>query len=301
MRSQHGYFASARPSCPLRWLLYWSASHGTRDRVRSPAPPLPPPYHWLFPSFSDIITAFNSVVAVHGLNFKGDPDHAWKTWSRGDKLWLRDFLPARLPRPARVMLFAYNSSPVLDASAAKLDEHAESLLHWLSLRRKVGSSKHMAPSSGANNHDHILTSPQDCQQRPLIFVGHSLGGLVIKQVRYPSDAPGSLRRIHVAKLGACAGNPGPNPQLNFAINMSTRLLRDSTPRRKSCTAGRCGGKNRASLLTGAPERSDQRVTAQVERGDETLRPVEASCGPGLFRQLLRGRTLRKDGNCELIR
>ncbi|KAH8894467.1 hypothetical protein GQ53DRAFT_744666 [Thozetella sp. PMI_491] len=77
------------------------------------------------------------VVAVHGLNFMGTPDHAWKTWTKGDKLWLRDFLPARLLRPARVMLFAYNSSPAIGAAATKLDDHAKNLLHRLWLKRKA--------------------------------------------------------------------------------------------------------------------------------------------------------------------
>src|SRR5689334_23168829 len=65
-----------------------------------------------------------SVVAVHGLNFMGDPNHAQETWIKGDKLWLKGFLPAYLPNPARVMLFAYNSSPVFGASAIRLDDHA---------------------------------------------------------------------------------------------------------------------------------------------------------------------------------
>lgn len=80
---------------------------------------------------------FASVVAVHGLNFKGTPDHARETWMNGGKLWLRDFLPTRLPRPARVMLFAYNSSPAIGAAARKLDDHAKTLLHWLWLKREA--------------------------------------------------------------------------------------------------------------------------------------------------------------------
>jgi hypothetical protein len=76
-------------------------------------------------------------VAVHGLNFKGNPNYAQETWTKGDKLWLKDFLPVHLPKPARVMLFAYNSSPAIDASAIKLDDHAKNLLQWLNLERIV--------------------------------------------------------------------------------------------------------------------------------------------------------------------
>ncbi|SPJ73908.1 related to kinesin light chain [Fusarium torulosum] len=97
------------------------------------------------------------VVAVHGLNFKNSDDHARKTWTMGDKLWLKDFLPNALARPARVMLFEYNSSPAIGATAIKLAGHANNLLQWLKLKRK--------------------SDPQ----KPLVFICHSLGGLIVKE------------------------------------------------------------------------------------------------------------------------
>ena len=78
-----------------------------------------------------------SVVAVHGLNFKGKTNHAQETWTKGDKLWLKDFLPRSLSKAARVMLFAYNSSPAMGATAIKLDDHAKNLLHWINLEREA--------------------------------------------------------------------------------------------------------------------------------------------------------------------
>lgn len=96
-------------------------------------------------------------MAVHGLNLKSNPDHARKTWMKGDVLWLRDLLPQYLARPVRVMLFEYQSSPAMDATAWNLDDHATNFLQWLSLKRK-GS------------------------QTPLVFICHSLGGLVVKEV-----------------------------------------------------------------------------------------------------------------------
>ncbi|KAF2184941.1 hypothetical protein K469DRAFT_167222 [Zopfia rhizophila CBS 207.26] len=111
------------------------------------------------------------VVAVHGLNFKGSADHARETWTKGDKLWLKDFLPVRLPKLARVMLFAYNSSPAIDATAIKLDDHAKGLLQWLSLKRK------------------------DAPQRPLVFICHSLGGLVVKQALVEATLDVSYKSI----------------------------------------------------------------------------------------------------------
>ncbi|KAI1207035.1 uncharacterized protein F4807DRAFT_469797 [Annulohypoxylon truncatum] len=99
------------------------------------------------------------IVTVHGLNFMGKKNHAQETWTKGDKLWLKDFLPAELKQAPRIMLFAYNASPVINAAGINLDEHAQILLQWLEIRRK------------------------NAPQRPLVFICHSLGGLVVKQVR----------------------------------------------------------------------------------------------------------------------
>ncbi|KAI1397445.1 TPR-like protein [Hypoxylon fuscum] len=118
-----------------------------------------PGLHVLFDSGKDSPdrgVAEIDIVAVHGLNFKNDPDHARDTWKRDDSLWLKDFLPGKLAKPVRVMLFSYNSSPAIDAAAIKLDDHAKNLLQWLDIERQE-------------------------PQRPLIFICHSLGGLVVKE------------------------------------------------------------------------------------------------------------------------
>ncbi|KAL7930469.1 hypothetical protein V8C35DRAFT_312716 [Trichoderma chlorosporum] len=96
------------------------------------------------------------VVAVHGLNFKANPNHAWKTWHSRGSLWIRDFLPQKLGRPCRVMLFAYNSSPAKASNSKLLDEHARMLLACLKDKRK------------------------DTPHRPIIFLCHSMGGIVVK-------------------------------------------------------------------------------------------------------------------------
>ncbi|KAK2749871.1 hypothetical protein FQN57_005287 [Myotisia sp. PD_48] len=95
------------------------------------------------------------IVAVHGLNFKNHSDHATATWTADGRLWLKDFLPDRLPKPARIMLFSYDSSPA--AAGISLDEHASHLLRWLDIKRR------------------------DIPDRPIVFICHSLGGLVAKQ------------------------------------------------------------------------------------------------------------------------
>lgn len=99
----------------------------------------------------------SSIVAVHGLNPTNKASHAELTWTAGGKLWLRDFLPKRLPK-ARVLLFGYNSNVAFETSTAGVLEQAENLLNLLDLHRKAD------------------------ENRPIIFVAHSLGGIVVKRV-----------------------------------------------------------------------------------------------------------------------
>jgi hypothetical protein len=140
----------------------------SRNRVMSPSPC----------QVHSCLTVFpGSVVAVHGLNFANKPDHARATWTSGGKLWLSDFLPSRLTKPSRVMLFEYNSSPAMGAAAIKLDDHAKNLLQWLAVRRKVRSRLREMVRCG------VLRLHQDFPNRPLIFICHSLGGLVVKEAR----------------------------------------------------------------------------------------------------------------------
>ncbi|KAK6851858.1 hypothetical protein PG995_011983 [Apiospora arundinis] len=123
------------------------------------------------PIFNLLTTLPLSVVAVHGLNFTGSDNHAVKTWAKGDRVWLRDDLPGRLPEPARVMLFAYNSSPAIGAGAIKLDDHARNLLQRLSIMRK------------------------DAPLRPLVFICHSLGGIVVKQALVEAKLDDSYKKV----------------------------------------------------------------------------------------------------------
>ncbi|EJT74178.1 hypothetical protein GGTG_08023 [Gaeumannomyces tritici R3-111a-1] len=98
------------------------------------------------------------VVAVHGLN-----GECFRTWTHeeptGEKtLWLSDLLPHKLPR-TRVMTFGYNASVVGNTSVAGVRDNARYLLNSLRDKREYDGT-----------HD-----------RPIVFVGHSLGGIVIKQ------------------------------------------------------------------------------------------------------------------------
>lgn len=97
------------------------------------------------------------ICFVHGLS--GDRESTW-TADGQEKPWLETLLPPKLPR-ARILTFGYDAYIVRKsvASSNRLIDHATNLLADLTLHRE---------SSNASS-------------RPLIFVAHSLGGLVCKK------------------------------------------------------------------------------------------------------------------------
>ncbi|KAG6361575.1 hypothetical protein INS49_009802 [Diaporthe citri] len=99
------------------------------------------------------------IVALHGLN-----GHWEKTWQSdkstskgGGAMWLRDFLPQQIPH-ARIMSFGYDSVLLLSKSTSDVGTFAEQLLESLLSRR--------------------VNVPET---RPIIFICHSLGGIVVKK------------------------------------------------------------------------------------------------------------------------
>lgn len=99
------------------------------------------------------------IVALHGLN-----GHYRKTWSTmgaagGRVNWLKDLIPRYIPN-ARIMSFGYNSSVQFSKSTSDIGNFADGLLADLMSCRNSEEEK--------------------C--RPLIFICHSLGGIVFKQV-----------------------------------------------------------------------------------------------------------------------
>jgi protein SERAC1 len=113
--------------------------------------------HILVPQHSLSSEAID-IVAVHGLN-----GHYTKTWTHENSgfNWLAHAIPKVLPN-ARVMTFEYNSALQFSKSTSDIHTFGEQLLESLLIERRY---------------------PQE-KKRSLIFVCHSLGGLVFKQVGY---------------------------------------------------------------------------------------------------------------------
>ena len=106
-----------------------------------------------------LIQIHPSIVAVHGLNPFNKVDHAEGTWRapKSGRSWLCDFLPEEFPT-ARIFLFGYNSNVAFSSGNEGVHDQANNLCARLS------------------NHRH------DAPDRPLVFISHSLGGLVVKRV-----------------------------------------------------------------------------------------------------------------------
>ena len=101
----------------------------------------------------------NSIVAIHGLG-----GHWKSTWTgASNKLWLKDFLPNQLNAEAiksRIMSFGYDSRTIFTKAVTDIDDAAAMLLDRIDGERQSAEEK----------------------ARPLIFVAHSLGGIVAKKV-----------------------------------------------------------------------------------------------------------------------
>ncbi|MCJ1371571.1 hypothetical protein MMC20_002789 [Loxospora ochrophaea] len=112
------------------------------------------------------------IVAVHGLN-----GHREKTWTASNGVqWLRDLLSKDIPN-ARILSWGFdaNTQGSLQLNSKFLDEHTEALLSDLCLERQLTKTR----------------------SRPIIFIAHSLGGIIVKSALIHSDAaPRSASEWH---------------------------------------------------------------------------------------------------------
>ncbi|KAM0311084.1 hypothetical protein ACHAO8_007517 [Botrytis cinerea] len=108
------------------------------------------------------------IVFVHGLQGAATTRFP-KNEKTPEKLWLYDLLPSSLPT-ARILTFGYQSNVIslVNSNGSQISTLAESLLESLSAFR--------APHQEAS-----LFLSRVAPSRPLVFVAHSLGGLVVQK------------------------------------------------------------------------------------------------------------------------
>ncbi|KAK3900049.1 hypothetical protein C8A05DRAFT_17600 [Staphylotrichum tortipilum] len=172
----------------------------------------------LYPTLENPGVALPSVdiVLVHGLDSQHDRHKGRiKTWTAEDgTVWPLEMLPERMP-DARVLCYEYNGSIQGTTSTVGMREHALRLLQHLNELRCCGV--------------------QD--RRPIIFVGHSLGGVIqaiilahprplykhlakatcgIVFFATPHQLSGAGAGKHFAtRLLRAVGDPGPQPKNGF--------------------------------------------------------------------------------------
>ncbi|KAG8846226.1 hypothetical protein FRB91_001059, partial [Serendipita sp. 411] len=95
------------------------------------------------------------IISIHGLD-----GHREQSWTADDgTMWLRDLLPEDIPN-ARILSYGYDADTrsFSRTSTQNIFRHAEAFAEDLSRLRRTADSK-----------------------RPIIFLAHSLGGIILKK------------------------------------------------------------------------------------------------------------------------
>jgi hypothetical protein len=114
------------------------------------------------------------IVAVTGLGGK-----AFASWQCEEgSMWLRDYLPLDVPN-IRVSIYGYSSELANCDSMATISDFTNDFLLNLENSRLP---RQLEPVRSPETSLPVTTRSASQQQRPLILIGHCLGGLIIKEV-----------------------------------------------------------------------------------------------------------------------
>ena len=123
-----------------------------------------------------------SILLVHGLI-----GHALHTREDSQGInWITNpkFLPKSLPT-ARAMKLGYNANPLSNLVTSRVLDHADGLLAGL------------------------LTMRARCQDRHLIFIAHSLGGIVVKRALITATVRNAYKAIFDSTIARLSGYTAP--------------------------------------------------------------------------------------------
>ena len=123
------------------------------------------------------------IVFVHGLS--GDPQKTW-TSKTNHTFWPSQLLPqyGQLQNLIRVWTYGYDADPVSTDGASKdmIHDHSETLLGELAAKRAEDGTT----------------------ERPIMFIAHSLGGLVVKRALLISQETTSEKTEHLRSIAVSA-------------------------------------------------------------------------------------------------
>ncbi|QPC67784.1 hypothetical protein HYE67_010015 [Fusarium culmorum] len=192
------------------------------------------------------------IVAIHGLG-----GHPLKTWTEKEDrhLWLRDSLPVHVPE-ARIMSFGYDSVVLFGKSRSQICDYALDLANRLEIFRQ---------------------SPQE-RCRPLLFICHSLGGVVFKEFLVQVTLNKDLEHLAQSVAGVVfLGCPHRGSRVASHARLLSKLI------------------NNATLGTGA--RSDLLKTLQVSSAEleavsqHARYPLKSIVIVSFYEQLPTGRSM----------
>jgi hypothetical protein len=116
------------------------------------------------------------IIALHGIN--GNLVTTWEEQKPGGRLWLRDFLPGEFPG-ARIYTFGYDARLFFSLGTGDIDSFAKSLLDDIKNVRVEREVRVLHKKQLRYFMANLLIQEQ---RRPIIFIAHSMGGLVVKKV-----------------------------------------------------------------------------------------------------------------------
>ena len=145
-----------------------------------------------------LLTRAISIVATHGLN-----GHRKKTWTAANGVfWLQDLLPRKIPN-ARIMSWGHdaNTHSTSPLSVQYIHDHATTLVSDLVLERRMSQT----------------------ERRPIIFLAHSLGGIVVKEVGccYPKSETNNSNADSIQALIHCSFAKTQHLEHHRSIKIST--------------------------------------------------------------------------------
>ncbi|KAJ4422570.1 hypothetical protein N0V82_002798 [Gnomoniopsis sp. IMI 355080] len=198
------------------------------------------------------------IVAVHGLN-----GHYENTWTSIHKdgtpsNWLKIMLPKIAQQEhvnTRVMSFSYNSSVQFSKSTSDVFVFADQLLeHLLAKRTQEGE-----------------------QKRPIIFICHSLGGIVVKQASLRITSPPSLQLFLILPLDQLLNRANESPENREAIHYHvSAICFFGTPHRGSELAPWASTISKILKAGAVGSHTNSQLAKDLERKSHVLKQVSKS-------------------------